>query len=93
MSEAACPFCGAELHPNPRYPVRLCRACIARAQAADRRPLTFSNVSIGGGFLARYTDSGEEHDSHDCWVDGRKCRADEEYMGTIVVIPAGGTDG
>lgn len=89
---AACPFCGAALHPNPRYPVRLCRACIARAQSADGRKLQFANLSVGGGFIARYADSGDEHPGHDCWVDGKRCRADEEYMGSIVVIPAGGRD-
>jgi hypothetical protein len=93
VSGQTCPFCGAEIFANPRYPVRLCRACIARAESADGRPLRFSNLSVGGGFIAHYVDSGAEHPGHDCYVDGKLCRADEEYMGSIVVIPTGGADG
>jgi hypothetical protein len=87
VSGQSCPFCGADIHPNPRYPNRLCRTCIGRAQSADGRPLRFLNESFSGGFIARYADTDEEHPGHDCYVDGKLCRADEEYMGTIVVIP------
>jgi hypothetical protein len=93
VSSQACPFCGAEVYPRQRYPVYLCRSCINRAQSADGRPLRFSNISVGGGFIAHYADTGEEHPGHDCWVDGKQCRADEEYMGSIVVIPVSNADG
>ncbi|MGZ8310430.1 MAG: hypothetical protein ACXWUP_10645 [Allosphingosinicella sp.] len=90
MIRQACPICAAELAENPRYPNHLCRACAGRATAADGRPLAFSNTSIGGGFTARFADSGEAYPGgHDCFVDGVRCRADEAYFGGIVIVPAG----
>ena len=57
MTGQACPCCGVALHPSARYPVRLCRACIARARSADGRPLRFANLSVGGGNLDQHGSS------------------------------------
>jgi c-di-GMP-binding flagellar brake protein YcgR len=61
--------------------------CAARATSKDRRPLKFSNESISGGFLAQYADTGESYPSHECYVDGSLCHADEHYFGGIVIQP------
>ena len=47
--------------------------------------MTFSNADLSGGYLARYGDTGEEYGGHECFVDGILCRADEAYLGGIVV--------
>jgi len=49
------------------------------------RPLKFYNESISGGFLGFYSDTNEKYDSHVCYIDGVKCRADEAYFGGIVI--------
>ena len=80
-----CPICGTDVSESSRYPRYLCEQCVAKALSADGRPLAFFNAGPSGGFAASYADTGEAYWSHDCFVDGTKCRADEAYMGGIVV--------
>lgn len=75
------------LPANARYPDRLCNACADRAVAPDGRPLAFRNESFSGGFEARYADDGSPYSSHLCLVDGRRCHANEDYWGGIVIRP------
>ena len=83
-----CPICGATgLRYSPRYPDYVCRDCVTRAVSAEGRLLSFSNVSLSGGFLARHRDDGTTHDSHVCFIDGHRCWADEARFGGIVVQP------
>lgn len=81
----ACPICAASLEPHSRYPRYVCQACAIRARSADGRPLTFANEGFDGGYVASYTDTGDSYDSHDCWIDGVACRADEARFGGIVI--------
>ncbi len=81
----ACPICAASLEPMPRYPRYVCEECADRATTADGRRLIFSNEGFDGGYVARYADTGEPYDSHDCWIDGIPCRADEARFGGIVI--------
>ena len=57
--------------------------------SADGRLLKFSNVDISGGFRARYLDTGAEYASHECFIGGVKCHADEAHFGGIVIETAG----
>lgn len=81
----ACPICGAELPPVPRYPRYVCGACASRAASAEGRPLVFGNVGFSGGYVAEYVDTGAPYDSHACWIDGIRCHADEARFGGIVI--------
>jgi len=80
-----CPICTKAVLPSARYPRYLCSECAARAVAHDGRKLAFFNESISGGFIAKYADTGETHPSHECFVDGIPCHADEHYFGGIVI--------
>jgi hypothetical protein len=81
----SCPICGGDVIPSPRYPLYLCASCAARASDRDGHLLSFANASLSGGFIARYTHSGAPYSSHDCYVDGVACRADEARFGGIVI--------
>ncbi len=81
----ACPICAAALESESRYPRYVCSSCASRACSADGRPLTFSNAGFDGGYVARYNDTGEPYDGHDCWIDGVACRANEARFGGIVI--------
>jgi len=85
IEKYSCPICHAELSPNPRYPNYVCRDCAGKAVSADGRRLEFYNVSLSGGFQAVYSDTKEVHNSHECFIEGVKCRADEARFGGIVI--------
>lgn len=91
MDFVTCPICGAEQPALPRYPGYLCRSCVSRASTKDGRRLQLVNTSPAGGFAARYADSGELCDeatvTHEVYVDGLRCRAEESRVGGIVVVP------
>ena len=85
-----CPVCGVEQPALSRYPGYLCRDCVGRAATADGRRLTLVNTSEDGtGFAARYADTGELCEevtlTHEVYVDGVRCRADEGRLGGVVV--------
>ena len=85
MTRKTCPICGERMPASPRYPDQVCQACVRRACDEDGRPLRFYNVSLSGGFVARYADSRRERHSHVCTIDDVRCRVDEAHMGGIVV--------
>jgi len=85
MDDYRCPICGKLGESSPRDPRYICVECAHRAVDENGRRLKFSNVAVSGGFEARYADNNEIRDSHICYVDGRRCFADEAHMGGIVV--------
>jgi len=80
-----CPICHRSVPPFARYPRYLCAECASRAKSKDGRSLKFSNIDMSGGFIAVYADTGESHPSHECYVDGIQCYADEHRFGGIVI--------
>lgn len=97
MDVVTCPLCGTEQPALSRYPGYLCRSCVSRASTKDGRRLLLVNTSAAGGFAARYADDGELCEevsvTHEVYVDGVRCRADESRVGGIVVVlhPDGGS--
>ena len=85
MSAYFCPICNTELKPEARYPSYICQECSSRATDEKGRKLKFNNIDLSGGFTAVYEDSGEPYNSHVCYIDGVKCRADEARFGGIVI--------
>ena len=87
QAEQHCSICKKPVQLSERYPRYLCEQCAARAKSKDERMLSFSNESFSGGFIAKYADTGEIYPSHECYVDGIPCYADEHYYGGIVIQP------
>ena len=80
----ACPICRVSLRVVERYPRYVCAECASRASDETGRLLGFGNTHIGGGYAAWYRETQDEYTSHDCWIDGIACRADEARFGGIV---------
>lgn len=87
MTTETCPICNTTVELFPRYPRYVCSDCCKKATDINGRKLRFYNVSMSGGYIAYYADSNdkEEYESHDCYIDTVKCRADEAYLGGIVI--------
>jgi len=81
-----CPICSKPILYSERYPRAVCETCYDKACDAHGRKLSFSNVSIDGGFNAVVTDTQEEYQSHTCYVEGVECWADEARFGGIVLV-------
>lgn len=80
-----CPICGGPLPFDPRYPRAVCAACVRKACDEHGRPLEFFNEGMSGGFVAVYRDTGELSAGHICFIEGRRCYADEAHLGGVVV--------
>jgi hypothetical protein len=78
-------MCGTELQPVARYPRYVCSSCAEKAASASGRPLLFFNIALSGGYGAQHADDGSPYESHDCFIDGHLCRADEARFGGIVI--------
>ena len=85
MSDTACPLCGGRMDADVRHARRVCNSCVERACDEEGRPLRFFNTGLSGGFVARLADGGANRESHECFIDGVRCWADEAYLGGIVV--------
>ncbi len=82
-----CPICSKAVPFSGRYPGYVCIDCAIKARSEDGRALSFFNENLSGGFAAQYTDNGELYPSHECYIDGIKCQADEAHFGGIVIQP------
>ena len=85
MDNYQCPICKVDLEPIPRYPNYVCKICTSKATDEEGRKLKFSNIDMSGGYMAKYSDTSEEYDSHTCYINGFECHADEARFGGIVI--------
>lgn len=81
-----CPICNEPVARSERYPNYVCKNCAKLACSQDGREITFFNVSFSGGYAAQYVDTGEPYNSHECYIRGIKCHADEHRFGGIVIV-------
>lgn len=80
-----CPVCSREIAFQVRYPRYVCMDCASLATDINGRKLLFYNMDASGGYLAFYSDNNEIYDSHQCFINGLECRADEAKFGGIVI--------
>lgn len=87
MNKQYCPICKTPVGPSTRYPQYVCESCADRATSPDGRLLSFANADLSGGFIATYADTQQLYQSHECFIDGIKCKAGEARFGGIVIQP------
>jgi len=80
-----CPICQTKVRHWERYPQQVCPQCANKTSDAYGRRLKFSNESLSGGLQAVYLDNGAEYDRQICYIDGRKCFANEHRFGGIII--------
>jgi DNA-directed RNA polymerase subunit RPC12/RpoP len=85
QTQQHCPVCGNIVTSIPRYPRYVCADCATKASSAEGRRLEFFNTSLGGGYVARYADTKESYQSHECFIDGMRCYANEGRFGGVVI--------
>jgi hypothetical protein len=80
-----CPICHRSVEPSERHPQYVCGDCASQARSQNGRPLRFENESLSGGYRVFHADTGEPYPSHECYIHGIKCQADEHRLGGIVI--------
>jgi hypothetical protein len=80
-----CPICGAKVVHWERFPRQVCEYCASKAADAYGRRLRFSDANLPGGFRAFYRDNGAEYHHQICYIDGKKCFANEHRFGGIAI--------
>lgn len=81
-----CPICSAKVSHSERYPNQICDECFQRISDADGRRISFITLSFAGGLTATYNDNGSRYTDQFCYIDGIKCRAEEDRFGRGIVI-------
>jgi hypothetical protein len=83
-----CPACNRYVRYSSRYPQYACDKCMHKAVDQDGRRIAFYNTTFDGhgcqGFLF---DSNVATDSSECFIKGIRFKAEEAYMGGVVLLP------
>jgi hypothetical protein len=90
MNKGTCPICEKIIMIYPRYPMAVCEECASDTYTVNMEPISFYNEGPGGGFFSMM--NGIRGDSHDCFIHGIKCYADEARMGGIVISRLSSSD-
>lgn len=83
-----CPICQAQVLHSERYPKQVCNECSERTCDANGRNISFMSWSFAGGLLGTYSDTGARYTESFCYIDGIKCRAEEDRFGRGIIIEA-----
>lgn len=89
MENSSCPICNTVFNRFIRYPKSICSTC-ANLDIKDSNGniVTFTNIDISGGFQSLHVGEGnqiEKKEEHECYINGKKCWADEARFGGIVI--------
>ena len=71
-----------------RYPKMICQSCCSNTLDSDGNKVTFSNVSISGGFISIHelpNSTIVTKEDHNCYVNNILCWAGEARFGGIVI--------
>lgn len=85
-----CPTCNRYVKYDERYPNYICVKCIDLAADKDGKAIVFYNITQDGhGCQGKYIASEKLYRSSFCYIKGIKCKAQEAYLGGIVIRPVG----
>ncbi len=84
-----CKICNVEVVYQSRYPAYVCSSCAGKITDIDGRSVVFSNFDSGGGLIGHYRGNQQPYESNVCFIDGRKCIANEARFGGVVIEVVG----
>jgi hypothetical protein len=81
-----CPTCYRYVKYNERYRDYICKRCVELATDKQGQLIAFHNITESGhGIQGVYTASGKLYRSTTCFIKAVKCKAEEAYLGGIVI--------
>lgn len=88
IDRQVCPICKRYVKLSSRYPNYACRQCVQLATDKKGKPVHFFNTEFSGhGCAGAYTKTGKPYNSNRCYIKGVECKAEEAYLGGIVIKP------
>lgn len=82
-----CPACNTYVKHSTRYPSYACSKCIGKAIDEQGRKVAFHNTTDDGhGCQGTLIERNELTNSNVCFIKGLKFKAEEAYMGGIVLL-------
>jgi len=83
-----CPICKQPVTYSSRYPDYVCVSCIKQACDDKEQPVVFYNSTYSGhGCKGVYRLNDIDYNSNLCFIKGVPCRAEEAYLGGILIKP------
>ena len=83
MNSKKCPICDESMIDFERYPNMICQNCSKKTVTKNGVKIEFYNKDFNGGFISVMND--KKGDIHECYIDNKKCYADEARFGGIVI--------
>ncbi|HQU82927.1 MAG TPA: hypothetical protein PKY59_07380 [Pyrinomonadaceae bacterium] len=80
-----CPICSAEVTHFERYPNRVCDECAEKVSDESGRKVVIE-FNWSGGHTIIYADSRHRYLKQFIYIDGVKCKAEEDRFGRGIVI-------
>jgi hypothetical protein len=86
LERQICPICKRYVKYSSRYPNYVCGHCVQLATDKKGNPVFFFNTEFSGhGCAGAYVKIGKPYNSNLCYIKGVECKAEEAYLGGIVV--------
>lgn len=83
MDNKPCPICNKTMMNFKRYPNMICHSCVELATTKNGESIKFYNENNTRGFVSIV--NGVKGKEHECFINNKKCRANEARFGGIVV--------
>jgi hypothetical protein len=88
MQTIECLVCNQSFLGYERYPRMVCSECFEKTVDSKGKRVVFRNGMNGFGFESHHYDKKGNvtiKSDHICYIDNKKCYADEARMGGIVI--------
>lgn len=83
-----CSACNRYVQHSTRYPNYACAKCVSKAVDENGEAISFFNITEDGhGCQGKLMASSQLTRSKTCFIKGIKFKADEAYLGGIVLLP------
>ncbi|WCT13666.1 hypothetical protein [Mucilaginibacter jinjuensis] len=88
IKQQHCPTCKQYVKYSSRYLDYVCSRCEKLAVNKQGYLIDFFNITLDGhGCQGKYIDSGKLYRSAKCFIKGVTSKAEEAYLGGIVIRP------
>lgn len=87
LEKQSCPICKRYVKYSSRYPTYICQRCVPLATDKTGKEVVFYNTEFSGHRCAgKYRKNGKHYLYDRYYIKGIMCKANEAYLGGIIII-------